>query len=305
VHAVRLADGAAAWAYATEDIVEAPPMVHDGTVYAGSSDGYLYALDAKSGELRWRFAAQDRFVGAAVAVRGPEGTTHIVVGNYDTNLYCLDPADGKELWRYGTDNYVNGTPAIDERGRIVFGGCDAILHVVSATSGEALSRFELGETCNVAGSVALDEGRAYFGHHNNAFVCIDLEKQALVWQVTDPDHPFYSSAAVTGDVVVFGGQDKKLHCVDKATGAERWVFKTRRKVDGSPVVCGQRVVFGGGDGWLYVLDLATGAEVWSWEIGSAILTSPAVVGGEILIGANDAKLYCFTPDDGKGAGGDE
>ena len=295
VHAVELASGALRWSHTTEDIVEAPPVVHEGAVYVGSYDCFLYALDAGSGELRWRFETGDKIVGAAVPVRGPEGTTRIVTGSYDTSLYGIDPETGARTWVYTTDNHVNGTPAIDEEGRIVFGGCDAVLHVVSAHTGEALGRLELGEACHIAGSVALDGGRAYFGHYGNAFVCVDLDEETVVWELTDPDQAFFSSPAVTDDVVVFGGRDRELHCCDKRTGEELWSFRTRRKVDGSPVVCGDRVVFGGGDGWLYVLDLATGEPVWSWEIGRSILGSPAVVDGEILIGANDGRLYCFAP----------
>jgi FOG: WD40-like repeat len=53
--------------------------------------------------------------------------------------------------------------------------------------------------------------------------------------------------------VVFGGRDKRLHCVQRSDGKEIWSFPTRRKVDGSPVIVGEKVVFGSGDGWMFVL----------------------------------------------------
>ena len=40
---------------------------------------------------------------------------------------------------------------------------------------------------------------------------------------------------------MFGGRDKKLHCVDRATGKKLWWFPTKRKVDGSPVIVGDKV----------------------------------------------------------------
>ena len=91
----------------------------------------------------------------------------------------------------------------------------------------------------------------------------------------------------------FGGRDRELHCVNKETGEELWSFKTRRKVDSSPVACDGKVVFGSGDGWLHMLRVEDGESLWSYEIGRSILGSPAVVGGEVLIGANDGRLYCF------------
>ena len=82
------------------------------------------------------YETDDRILGGANLVRtGSEGD-RIVVGSYDTRLYCFDAKTGERVWDYRTENYVNGTPAVLED-RIVFGGCDAILHVVSAETGTA------------------------------------------------------------------------------------------------------------------------------------------------------------------------
>ena len=293
IHAVDGRTGEAVWTFETEDMVEAPPTVVGDLVVIGSNDFFVYGLDRLTGELRWKFEGGDKFIGAAVPVEGPGGEQRVVIGCYDTNLYCLDVEDGSEVWAYTTDNYVNGTPAVDEEGRIVFGGCDAVLHVVSARTGEALSRLELGEACHVAGSTAIESGRAYFGHYGNAFVSVDLDDQKVIWEYTDPNHAFFSSPAILEDRVIFGGRDRELHCVNKETGEELWSFKTRRKVDSSPVACDGKVVFGSGDGWLHMLRVEDGESLWSYEIGRSILGSPAVVGGEVLIGANDGRLYCF------------
>jgi len=281
------------WSFATEDIIEAPPLLLGGKVYIGSSDFYIYCLDAKSGEEVWRVPTDDKILGAVNWFEGAEGV-RLVVGSYDTRVYCLDPADGSKQWVYVTENYVNGTPAI-ERDRIVFGGCDAYLHVVSGATGEALQKVLLGEGCHVAGSVGVEDGKAYFGHYGNAFVCIDLATGEEVWSYEDERHPFFSAPAIGAERVVFGGRDKALHCVNKADGAPLWAFPTRRKVDASPTICGDKVVFGSGDGNLFVVGLDDGVERWSYEIGRSIFTSPAIVDGRVYVGANDSRLYCFGP----------
>ena len=43
------------WRATIEDRVVASPAVVDGTVYAGSHDGYVYALAAADGSLVWQF----------------------------------------------------------------------------------------------------------------------------------------------------------------------------------------------------------------------------------------------------------
>ncbi|MAB80717.1 MAG: Pyrrolo-quinoline quinone [Planctomycetes bacterium] len=283
--------GAEVWAFQTQDIIEAPPLVLDGRVFVGSSDFFFYALNAETGELVWKVETDDKILGGANFTRMQDGA-RVLVGSYDTYLYCFDPATGETLWKYGTENYVNGTPAILD-GRVIFGGCDAVLHVVSATTGRAVKTLELGSECHVAGSAALADGRAYFGHYGNQFVCVDLEKEKVVWSYDSPRHPFFSSPAIGTDRIVFGGRDKRLHCARLADGKPLWSFPTRRKIDSSPVICGDSVVFGSGDGRLYVVGLEDGKERWQYDIGKAILSSPAVVDGWVFVGANDKKLYAF------------
>jgi polyvinyl alcohol dehydrogenase (cytochrome) len=44
-----------AWVFPTGDAVSASPAVVDGVLYTGSWDGYFYAIDSRSGQLRWKF----------------------------------------------------------------------------------------------------------------------------------------------------------------------------------------------------------------------------------------------------------
>jgi len=293
VYCLDAASGVQRWTFQTEDVIEAPPLIHEGSVYVGSSNGVFFALGLESGALRWKQATDDKILGGANwLVAG--GETRIVVGSYDSNLWCFAAADGAVRWKYSTGNYVNGTPAT-EGGKIVFGGCDSCLHVVSAEDGSGLSRLELGPDAHVAASVALHDGRVYLGHYGNAFVCADLAKNELVWSFPDEKHPFFSSPAIADGRVVFGGRNKYVHCVNLADGKLLWKFATRRKVDGSPVIAGDAVVFAAGDGRISVLALSDGSERWSTELGSEIGGSGAVAGGWIYAAGLDGRIVAFGP----------
>ena len=41
------------WSFQTGERIVSSPVAHAGTVYFGSDDGQVYALDAASGRLRW------------------------------------------------------------------------------------------------------------------------------------------------------------------------------------------------------------------------------------------------------------
>jgi outer membrane protein assembly factor BamB len=142
-------------------------------------------------------------------------------------------------------------------------------------------------------SPAMADGVAYFGTYSNEVIAVDVAAKKVVWRFEDPDRqfPYYSSAALTGDLVILGGRDKNVRAIERATGKARWTFPTRARVDSSPAIAGNRVVVGGGDGKVYVLDVATGKQVWSLEAGGGFTASPAVALGRVVIGDLDGRIH--------------
>lgn len=306
VYAIDLKNGQQVWAYPATDGIEAAPCVVEGLVFIGSSDGFLYALDAKDGSLKWKYQTEGQILGAANWTRSPAGRIWILVGSYDNKLHCVDSADGKVVWTYETGNYINGSPAVDNQ-KAVFGGCDALIHVVSLIDGSKITEIDGGSY--IAASAAFLEGQVYVGNYDNVFIRADLPDPAspgmteqagmaagaIVWKYADSDSPFFSSPAVGESVVVFGGRDKRVHCVGRNDGKAIWTFPTLGEVDSSPVICGDKVVVGSEDGRLYVIRLSDGTKAWSYETGQAITSSPAVAGGMVVVGCDDGYVYAFGP----------
>jgi len=291
VYAIGLEDGRQVWKYQTPDVIEASPCVVEGSTYIGCSDGFLYALDARTGSFRWKYETDGEILGAANWIRSPDGEgLWILVGSYDNRLHCVDSAGGKAVWIYETDNYINGSPAVADQ-KTVFGGCDAMIHVVSLVDGSKAGGIDGGSY--IAGSAAFLDGQIYVGNYDNVFVRADLATEKIVWQYADSDSPFFSSPAVGADVVVFGGRDKRVHCVGRDDGKVLWTFQTLGEVDSSPVICGGKVVVGSEDGRLYILKLSDGSKLWSYETGQPITSSPAVAAGIVVVGCDDGYVYAF------------
>ena len=91
------------WAHATGDQLSSP-AVAGGTVYIGSADHNVYALDAASGNVRWVFATADAASSPVVA----GGTVY--VGSADHNVYALDAATGHVRWACPTGSFVDPKP---------------------------------------------------------------------------------------------------------------------------------------------------------------------------------------------------
>ncbi len=106
-------------------------VVAEGMLYFGSSaDDQVYALDARSGELRWTFFAEGPIRLAPVLSSGK-----LYFGSDDGTLYCLDAADGKLLWRFETYNEPQCVPG----------------------NGRMISRWP------VRAGLVVDDGTVYFG----------------------------------------------------------------------------------------------------------------------------------------------
>ncbi len=103
--------------------VEATPLMVDGTLYVSGSWSMVYALDAKTGALKWFYNPEvDRaFLAKGCCDAVNRGVAYadgsIFVGTYDGRLVALDAADGSELWDVQTTDRdksytITGAPRI-------------------------------------------------------------------------------------------------------------------------------------------------------------------------------------------------
>lgn len=290
VYALDL-EGKLKWEYKTDNSIEAPALYLDGIVYVGNLSGYLYALDAKTGKLIWKYETENQIMGSANYYYQNK-KLYLVVGSYDYFLHGIDAATGKVVWKYESDNFINGAPAIGNN-MAMFGGCDGFLHMVSLDNGKVKEKLEVATY--IAGSVTISDDLAFTGDYDGLFSCIDLKKPGIKWQFDNPSSnlPILASPAVNDEVVVIGGQDKRIRSFDKKTGKQLWEFNAGGRIDASPIIVRNSVITVTMDGMMYMVHLNSGKEMWSYEIGSAIAHNPAVINNSIVVGARDGNVYYF------------
>ena len=73
------------------------PAVDDRQVYFGSGDHHVYALNRRTGELRWK-AGTGNIVHGEPAISGEK----IIVGGFDGHMRAFDRGTGRELWTFKT-----------------------------------------------------------------------------------------------------------------------------------------------------------------------------------------------------------
>ena len=103
--------------------VESTPIMVDGTLYATGSWSMVYALDARTGELKWFHDPQVErgFLAKGCCDAVNRGVAYvdgrIFVGTYDGRLVALNAEDGKVLWDVQTTDRdqsytITGAPRV-------------------------------------------------------------------------------------------------------------------------------------------------------------------------------------------------
>lgn len=77
-------DHVEAWTFETGDKDESSPAVADGTVYVGSADQHVDALDTENGKRRWDFRTGGAVCSSPAVVSGT-----VYVGSNDGSVYAL------------------------------------------------------------------------------------------------------------------------------------------------------------------------------------------------------------------------
>ena len=276
------------------DVYLSSPAVWHDVVYVGSGDGNVYALDAKTGALAWKFATGN-VVHASPAIA--EGT--VFIGSWDTYFYALDALTGKEKWRFktGDDTVIHNQVGIQSsaavaNGVVYFGCRDSQLYALDARTGKQRWKFD-NHGSWVVGSPAVHDGKVYFGTSDSGMLyALDaasgapVVSQKLVWYV-------FASPTIAGQQVYAATWDGRLTALDLTSHQISWTFATdgsRRtrptfmKADSS--INGEAIA---GENFYDDLPLQIDK---LYAMGS-LLSSPVVADGVLYVGSADGDLYAL------------
>jgi outer membrane protein assembly factor BamB len=217
--------------------IESSPLVVDGTVYVGTWAGALYAVDAATGEQRWRYQAPADIKGSAALADGA-----IVVGDYAGNVHALDPRTGAERWTYTGGTRFYGGPAVSGH-TIVIGDVGGAVIALDARTGAERWRHSTGGAY-VYSTPAIADGAAYVGSYNGTFQALELGTGAERWSF-DVGGRISGSATVVDGVVYTArlyapGQSPRTYGLDTRTGAVRYQAAEGRY---SPAVAAGRTLY--------------------------------------------------------------
>jgi outer membrane protein assembly factor BamB len=267
-----------------------PVIGADGTIYVGSIDGNLYAVNP-DGTQKWAFGISGAESSPAI---GADGT--IYIGSGDGNLYAVtDGGQGTvtEKWAFATNGNVPPSPTIGSDGTIYVGSDD--LYAVNP-NGTLKWKFVVG---GVESSAAIGaDGTIYAGSDDDNLYAVN-PNGTQKWKFTTGG-VVYSSPAIGADGTIYvGSEDQSLYALtDGGQGivTEKWALATGELVQSSPAIGADGTIYVGAGALIAVTDNGTSAtQKWSFGSSGEGISSPAIgADGTIYVGTG--ALYALNPD---------
>jgi outer membrane protein assembly factor BamB len=284
--------GRQVWKYTTFDRIKGDVLVDPPTktVFVGSYDKHLYALDAVSRAERWTFPPQneDEKEEEKPEEEKPEGEEG-----------AETPEEPKvDTSQWPTNSFAYAQPTLIEGGLLVMGNLDGHLYAVDAKNGELRWRWNPGQPIRggITSTVVEKDGVLYFGGNDNKVYAIKAADQSKVWEFETAGE-INSSAVIAADGTLYiGSRDKKLYALDSGNGSKKWEFTADGPVLARPALYQEKLLIvgaGEGDGHIYAIDARNGKVFWKYKTEDKVEADAYVDGDRFYIASGDKNLYAF------------
>lgn len=266
-------DGTQKWRFKTcFNIGSSPAISADGAIYLSSEDSSLYAINSKDGTQRWKLA-KGAGTGRSSPTISPDGTIYLACRG---GLCAMDP-HGFRKWKYATVGYANGSPAIDGKGVIYLGdrtckGFGACTGSLYAVNPDGRLRWKLSAMGGIQASPTIAA--------DGTIYVVDSKRDATMAMLPSPLY------AVT------------------PKGSVKWKFSAgERAVENSVPALGPdgSIYFASSDCNLYALNPKSNKK-WQfqlcvWGYGGGLMPSPVVTAdGTIYVGDSLDNLLAINPE---------
>ena len=312
------------WRFDTGGELYSAPSVSGDMLVIGSKSGFLYGLNAVTGEQVWSRdlgqyivrsspAIQDDIVyinngyqtlalsladgatlwTAEVSFTGNSSptiaNTTVYIASQSGALYALDSRTGEQRWRLQLDGLVFGSPTVDD-GRVIVANDSGEVVALDIETAKVLWRFQAEG--GIFAPLISDDGGVFFTTNAGATYALSADKGALLWRY---DAGGSSGGALTLDQVIVGSDNGGVSSIDRGAGSIQWLVPTGAQITVGPTIAGKLVVVASGQ-TMYGFDTATGEQRFTFATGYTIQIAPTIVNGAIYIGGRDGYLDAIVGD---------
>lgn len=264
------------------------------TLFVPSADRHLYALDADTGLVRWRFDAGAPVLSAPVV----SGRDEYVVFSAGKRLFAVDAATGQLVWRVPDRGFSGGRAAGDDQ-RIYSCASDGYARAHDLRTGRETWSHQMatGDEHRVAlysgwdDVVVLGDGAVIVSTVSGSQA---LEAATGTPRWTLPGTTMYPPAVVLGDgTALFATEHGVISLVGLADGGIAWQASLGVRVQNAGLaVAGDSAWVVSAHGRLIRVRLADGQEQGSVQAALAhCFSTPVITGRTLIVGDQDGFVH--------------
>jgi outer membrane protein assembly factor BamB len=211
------------WVFATKGKIWATPAIAGDTLFIGSFDKKLYAIDTTTGKEKWEKPFETE--GAIVSTPLVYNNT-VYVGSFDRHLYAVNAADGSLRWKFPATGEDKNNPGrwfwakpVICNNTIYAPSLDGKVYILNAeTGGEVADPINLGGS--ISSSPVLVGNSVVVATEAGIIYTVDTANNEKKKLASLGEKVFASLSAGQGSVFIHTASDA-LYAVDAASGALR------------------------------------------------------------------------------------
>jgi outer membrane protein assembly factor BamB len=289
------------WKFSTRGAIVSSPVIEKKTVFIGSADSTLYAINVENGKVRWKYT-----------ISGPIKTTICVEGDRvfltggDGVLYCFSKNTGHMEWTFRTRgeklyelysyaDYYHSSPTL-HNGVLFFGSGDSSVYAVRSSTGELLWSYKTDDV--VHSSPVVDHEKLIVGSFDGNVYALRCDNGGLIWKFKTVGHRFFPKGELQGSPVIgnglvyIGGRDYNVYAIDEEKGYCHWnrVFPLGWA---TALSCRDTILYVGtsDDDVMMTVDGRTGKELWKTDVQFNIFGPCAFTDSMLYFGTLMGKFY--------------
>lgn len=289
---------------------QSKPTAANGNLVFGAPSGFLYSVNAETGEENWKFE-----MGAAISVGAAISNGKIYAGQQggERFFYCLDEKTGELVWKQTIPGgWVWGSASVDD-GLVFVPTVNGYAVCLDGETGHIVWMYPTAKS--IPAEPAIDGDMVYFGSWSGSLYAFNKRTGEIIWKqngihldsgtLIAKDGKIYLPSsrniftyfdAKTGELLNDGNKkdvEKGVHSGFNASPAfadGKAFFTARVGVGLRGIPVSSRV---------YSVDPKTAKVNWTFPDGGG-LSAPALASGRVYIASGNTPLfYCLDQKTGK------
>lgn len=230
----------------------------DVVVAVESPSNWVICVDGNDGSIRWR----SKWLSENERLYEPSRSENLIVINSGKQLFHLDVNTGKLVTMSTLEEQVNDGPVIADN-MAIFGSLSGKVYAHDIQTG--FSRWDAEMPAGIVVRPIIVGQNVFAADATGIYALFNMRSGERLWTGrTFAQVSAKPAASETTQLVYVASEDQNLYALNRATGNDRWIYRTTEPLRNDPVLLGN-TLFITQKKSLTAVDAISGNKIWSLD----------------------------------------